>query len=64
LVIDYGDPQDLQFKIDDREYGATGQVKIDMGKGARTGRWEAMEFGSWTRRRPIGRDYAAAKDAD
>jgi hypothetical protein len=22
-----------------------------------------VEFGSWTRRRPIGRDYAAAKDA-
>jgi hypothetical protein len=43
--MDYGDPQDLQFKIDDREYGATGQVKIGMGKGARTGRWEAMEVG-------------------
>jgi len=23
-----------------------------------------MEFGSGTRRRPIGRDYAAAKDAE
>ena len=23
-----------------------------------------QEFGSWTRRRPIGRDYAAAKDAE
>ena len=28
------------------------------------GRWETMEFGSGTRRRPIGRDYAAAKDAE
>jgi hypothetical protein len=27
-------------------------------------RWEAMEFGIGTRRRPIGRDYAAAKDAE
>jgi hypothetical protein len=25
---------------------------------------EAMEFGIGTRRRPIGRDYAAAKDAE
>jgi hypothetical protein len=25
---------------------------------------QRMEFGSWTRRRPIGRDYAAAKDAE
>jgi hypothetical protein len=28
------------------------------------GRWEALEFGSGTRRRPIGRDYAVAKDAE
>jgi hypothetical protein len=25
---------------------------------------EGIEFGSGTRRRPIGRDYAAAKDAE
>ncbi len=25
---------------------------------------ELIEFGMWTRRRPIGRDYAAAKDAE
>jgi hypothetical protein len=26
--------------------------------------WEGIEFGSGTRRRPIGQDYAAAKDAE
>ncbi len=31
---------------------------------AKGGRWEAMEVGIGTRRRPIGRDYAAAKDAE
>jgi len=29
----------------------------------REGIW-CQEFGSWTRRRPIGRDYSAAKDAE
>ena len=27
-------------------------------------KWELLEFGRWTRRRPIGRGYAAAKDAE
>jgi hypothetical protein len=27
-------------------------------------KWELIEFGSGTRRRPIGRDYAGAKDAE
>jgi hypothetical protein len=39
------------------EVGMNGSRKWECG----SGKWEC---GSWTRRRPIGRDYAAAKDAE
>ena len=41
-------------------------LKSEVGKieGGKLGRWEGFEVGSRTRRRPIGRDYAAAKDAE
>jgi hypothetical protein len=44
-------------------------VEFGMGKsefGIRNGEFgrRNLEYGIWTRRRPIGRDYAAAKDAE
>jgi hypothetical protein len=38
--------------------------KLKQRVGGKDRKWEALEGGIRTRRRPIGRDYAAAKDAE
>ena len=39
-------------------------AEVGMRNGKEWERWNRKEWGSRTRRRPIGRDYAAAKDAE
>ncbi len=58
----------IEQSAEGREHGAEGRGQKTDDRGQKTDnrgqRSEAVDCGFWTRRRPVGRDYAAANDAE